>query len=108
MADLVDFILTDMGIGAGKGIGSKEILPAAVKFWSTTYRKSVKEAIKNGAVYKKKDRRAVLLMSVKLGRTARKLAKKGKITKAVAKKASKIIALDPTCGAGGGRFCPVR
>lgn len=104
MANKVDFILADTGIAVGKGVGNKEIAPAAVEFWRLTYKKSIKEAIKNGAVYKE-DRRAVLLMSVKLGRTARKLAKKGRITKAIAKKASKIIANDPTCGAGGGRYC---
>jgi hypothetical protein len=106
MADTVDFILADTAIAVGRGVGSKEVVPAAVKFWRATYRKSITEAIKNGAVYKD-DRRAVLLMSVKLGRTARRLAKKGKVTKAVAKKATKIISNDPTCGAGGGRYCAV-
>jgi hypothetical protein len=103
MADTIDSILAETAVALGRGIGSKEILPAAVEFWRSTYRKSIGDALANGAKFKD-DRRAVLLMSIKLGRTARRLAGK-KITKADAKKATKINSNDPTCGAGGGRYC---
>jgi hypothetical protein len=106
MVFTVDQILADTGIALGKGIGNKPVALAAVEFWRVMYKQTIQEALDNGADYKK-DRKAVLLMATKLGRTAKKLAGTGTITKAIAKKASKIIAQDPTCGAGGGRYCPV-
>jgi hypothetical protein len=101
----VDLILADMGIALGHGIGNKEVVLAAVEFWELLYRQSVQEALNQGADYRK-DRKLVLKMATKLGKTARRLAGSGKITKTVAKKASKIIANDPECPAGGGRYCP--
>jgi len=103
MADTVDSILAEAFIAIGRGIGSKDVLPAAVEFWRVTYRRSIGDALANKAVWRD-DRDAVLLMAIKLGRTARGLAKK-RITLAHAKKAAKIISQDPTCGAGGGRYC---
>lgn len=105
MAFTVDQILADTGIALGKGIGNKAVALAAVEFWRLMYKKTIQEALDNGADYRK-DRAAVLLMATKLGRVARRLAGSGQITKTVAQKASKIIANDPTCGAGGGRYCP--
>lgn len=105
MAFTVDQILADTGIALGKGIGNKPVVFGAVEFWRLMYKKTIQEALDNGADYAA-DRDAVLHMATKLGRTARRLAGAGSITKAVAKKASKIIANDPTCGAGGGRYCP--
>lgn len=105
MPDTVDSILAETAIALGRGIGSKDVVPAAVEFWRVTYEKSIGDALANKAVWKD-DRRAVLLMSIKLGRTARRLAG-DRITKANAKKATRIISKDPTCGAGGGRYCAV-
>jgi hypothetical protein len=104
VADTVNSILAECAIAIGRGIGSKPIQPKAVAFWRVKYEKSIGDALNNGAVWKK-DRKGVLLMSIKLGRTARRLAG-AKIGVANAKKASKIIANDPTCQAGSGRYCP--
>lgn len=89
MADTVDSILAENLIAIGKGTGSREVEPAAVEFWRATYRKSIAEALAKKAKWKD-DRRKVLPMAIKVGRTARRLAAK-KITKTVAQKASKII-----------------
>ena len=99
-------ILIECALAVGRGVGSKEVLPAASEFWRLRYEQSIANALFNGGNWST-DRRAVLLMSLKLGRKARSLAGAGKITKTVAKKAAVIIAQDPTCGAGGGRYCPV-
>ena len=104
MADTVNSILAECAIALGRGIGSKPIAPDAVAFWRVKYEVSIGDALHNGAVWKN-DREAVLLMSIKLGRKARQLAAK-KVGVANAKKASKIIANDPTCQAGSGRYCP--
>lgn len=102
----VDSILAECAIAIGRGIGSKPVSPAAVEFWRVKYRKSIGDALVNGAKWSR-DRKGVLLMSVKLGRTARRLASgKPTITMGIAKRASTIIANDPTCTAGSGRYCP--
>jgi hypothetical protein len=102
----VDSILAECAIAIGRGIGSKPTAPAAVERWRVKYRKSIGDALVNGANWPR-DRKGVLLMSVKLGRTARQLARgKPQISVGIANKASKIIANDPTCTAGSGRYCP--
>jgi hypothetical protein len=102
----VDSILAECAIAIGRGIGSKPATPAAVERWRVKYKKSIGDALVNGAKWSR-DRKGVLLMSVKLGRTARDLAGAAPaITVGTANKASKIIANDPTCMAGSGRYCP--
>ena len=103
---LVNVMLVDCALAAGRGVGTKKVSLKAAKFWATSYKKSFGDALHNKANYVK-DRNGVLLMGLKLGRTARKLAgTKKAIGKAEAKKASKIISLDKSCGAGGGQYCP--
>lgn len=103
----MNFMLVDTMICVGRGVGAKNVSPNASKFWAKTYAKSIAEAIINGGVYKD-DRDGVLLMAIKLGREAKKLAGKRKtISLANAKKASKNISLDPICKGGGGRYCPI-
>ena len=60
-----------------------------------------------------KDRPKVLAQAVRLGRLARKLAqdeKRVEITRQIAKRASKTIALDKRCNSilppGSGKYCP--
>lgn len=103
----MNLMLVDTMLCVGRGVGAKNVSIEASKFWSETYAKSIAEAIINGGVYQN-DRDAVLLMAIKLGRQAKKLAGIRKtISLANAKKASEIISKDPTCGAGGGRYCPI-
>jgi len=102
----VDSILAECAIAIGRGIGSKPATAAAVESWRVRYHESIASALLNGAKWSR-DRKGVLLMSVKLGRTARELAgAEPAITVGVANKAAKIIANDPTCTAGSGRYCP--
>lgn len=103
----VDSILAECAIAIGRGIGSKPVAPEAVERWRVKYYKSIGDALFNHAKWSK-DRKGVLLMSIKLGRTAKQLASgKPFITLGIANKASKIIANDKTCTAGSGRYCPV-
>jgi hypothetical protein len=102
----IEAILVECAIATGRGLGTKKASPGAADFWTGVYKTSIANALHNGGVWSD-DRNAVLLMALKLGRRAKLLAGTGKtVTKANAKKASKIIAADPTCGAGGGRYCP--
>ena len=101
----IEAILVDCAIATGRGIGSKQVALKAAEFWAATYKTSILDALHNGGVWKD-DRRAVLLMSLKLGREAKRQAGSKKvISLANAKKATRIIQADPTCGAGGGRYC---
>ena len=101
----IETILVECAIATGRGLGTKKASPGAADFWTGVYKKSIANALHNGGVWTD-DRNAVLLMALKLGRRAKLLAATKTVTKANAKKASKIIAADPTCGAGGGRYCP--
>ncbi|HYN06353.1 MAG TPA: hypothetical protein VES67_03090 [Vicinamibacterales bacterium] len=102
----LNFMLVDAMLCVGRGVGSKKVSIEAAQFWSDMYATSIATAIVNGAVWKN-DRDGVLLMATKLGRKAKLLAGLRKtISEANAKKASEIISRDPTCTAGGGRFCP--
>jgi hypothetical protein len=105
--DEMNFMLVDTAICVGRGVGAKKVSSEASKFWAEMYAKSIAEAIINGGVYKD-DRDGILLMAIKLGKQAKKLAGlKKTISLANAKKASEIISKDPTCRAGGGRYCPI-
>lgn len=102
----IEALLVDCAIATGKGLGNKKLALGAAEFWAERYKKSITDALVNGGVWRQ-DRNAVLVMARKLGRQARLLAgSNATVTKANAKKASKIISRDPTCGAGGGRYCP--
>jgi hypothetical protein len=102
----VDSILAECAIAIGRGTGSKPASAAAVERWRVKYRQSIGDALTQGLKWSR-HRKGVLLMSIKLGRTARRLASgKPQITVGAANKASRIIANDPTCTAGSGRFCP--
>jgi len=103
----VDSILAECAIAIGRGLGSKPASPAAVERWRVKYRQSIGDALSKGLKWSPSRRKAVLLMSIKLGRTARRLAAgKKQITVGAANKASKIISNDPICPPGSGRFCP--
>jgi hypothetical protein len=103
----MNHMLVDTMLCVGRGVGAKNVSIEAAKFWAETYAKSIAEAIINGGVYKD-DRDGILLMAIKLGREAKKLAGVRKtISLAIAKKASENISKDPTCTAGGGRYCPI-
>lgn len=102
----IEAILVECAVATGKGTGNKKLSSQAAEFWATMYKASIANALNNGGIWKD-DRAPVLVMARKLGRQARLLAgTSGTISKANAKKASKIISLDRTCGAGGGRYCP--
>lgn len=102
----IEAILVELAIVTGRALGTKKLAPGAADFWAATYKKSIANALHSGGVWSE-DRTGVLKMALKLGRRAKLLAGKGKtVTKANAKKASKIISTDPTCSAGGGRYCP--
>jgi hypothetical protein len=102
----IEAILVEVAVATGKGTGTKKLSTKAAEFWAAKYKASIANALFNGGVWKK-DRTAVLVMAHKLGRQAKLLAgPKKAISLSNAKKASKIISLDPTCGAGGGRYCP--
>ena len=102
----LEAILVDCAIATGRGLGSKSLSLGAAELWTTTYKKSIANALHNGGVWKT-DRTPVILMAIKLGRQAKRLAGTSKtISKANARQAAKIISNDPTCGAGGGRYCP--
>ena len=102
----IEAILVECAVATGRALGNKSLTLAAAEVWAERYRRSIAEALVNGGVWRE-DRAAVILMARKLGRQARRLAGASKtISKTNAMKAAKIISLDPTCGAGGGRYCP--
>lgn len=103
----VEAILVECAIATGRSLGNKTVSLGAAELWSATYKKSIADALRNGGIWSE-DRKPVIVMARKLGREARRLAGTSTtISKANAKKAAATISRDPTCGAGGGRYCPV-
>jgi len=104
----VNAILVECAIAVGSGLGDKAVPTSVGKFWATKYERSIKAALAHGGIWSR-DRRGVLVMSKKLGRTARRLAASDEsVSLAVARRASALIARDPLCPGGGGKYCPPR
>lgn len=102
----IEAVLVEVAVATGRGAGAKKLASEAAQFWAKKYKRTIAEAFFNGGVWED-DRAAVLIMARKLGREAKRLAgASATISLPNAKKASKKISMDPTCGAGGGRYCP--
>ena len=101
----VTAILVECAISAGRGTGSKVVATAAAAFWADTYTRSIRSALRKGAVWSR-DRRTVLKRAARLGRLAsRHAGPRGTIGLADARYASDRIRIHPST-VGPTKYCP--